>query len=71
VSAKLLEGAFVQTPRAGGDLVEAIPEVTIGREAQGRFPFRAIVELFEQYGCVRIWRVGKHAWIVTRVVDPT
>jgi hypothetical protein len=30
--------------------VEAIPEVTALREAQGRFLFTATVELFEQYG---------------------
>src|SRR5215469_14907088 len=33
--------------RVGG-LVEAIPEVTAGREAQGRFLFSATVELFEE-----------------------
>ena len=54
----------------GGGLVEAIPEVTAGREAQGRFLFSATVELFEQYGFTRGRRVGKHAWIVNRTVEP-
>ena len=36
----------------------------------GRFLFSATVELFEQYGFTRGRQVGKHAWIVSRVVDP-
>jgi hypothetical protein len=49
--------------------VEAIPEVTTGREAPGRFLFSASVELFEEYGFARVRQVGKHAWIVSRVVE--
>ncbi|MCW2635826.1 MAG: putative acetyltransferase [Blastococcus sp.] len=65
-----LEGALDQIARAGGGSAEAIPEVTAGREAQGRFLFSATVELFEEYGFSRVRQVGKHAWIVRRVVDP-
>lgn len=65
-----LEGALGQIARAGGGLVEAISEATTGREAPGRFLFSATVELFEQYGFTRGRPVGKHAWIVSRVVDP-
>ena len=57
-------------PEAGGGLVEAISEVTAGREAPGRFPFSATVELFEQYGFARGRQVGKHAWIVSKVIEP-
>jgi GNAT superfamily N-acetyltransferase len=64
-----LEGALDQIARAGGGLVEAISEVTTGREAPGRFLFSATVELFEQCGFTRGRHVGKHAWIVSRVVD--
>jgi GNAT superfamily N-acetyltransferase len=64
-----LEGALDQIAQAGGGLVEAIPEVTAGREAPGRFLFSATVELFAQYGFTRGRQVGKHAWIVSRVVD--
>ena len=70
VARAALEGALDQIARAGGGLVEAIPEVTAGREAQGRFLFSATVELFEEYGFTRLSQVGKHAWIVSRVVDP-
>jgi GNAT superfamily N-acetyltransferase len=65
-----LEGTLDQIAQHGGGLVEAIPEVTVGREAQGRFLFSATVELFEQYGFTRGRQVGKHAWIVSRTVDP-
>jgi ribosomal protein S18 acetylase RimI-like enzyme len=64
-----LEGALDQIARAGGGLVEAIPEVTDGRQAQGRFLFSATVELFEDYGFERVRQVGKHAWIVSRAVE--
>lgn len=40
------------------------------KEAQGRFLFSATVELFEHYGFTRGRRVGKHAWIVSRAVEP-
>jgi GNAT superfamily N-acetyltransferase len=65
-----LEGALDQIARAGGGLVEAVSEVTTGREAPGRFLFSATVELFEQHGFARRRQIGKHAWIVSRVVDP-
>jgi GNAT superfamily N-acetyltransferase len=65
-----LEGALRQIAAAGGGLVEAIPETTAGREAQDRFLFTATVELFEQYGFTRGRQVGKHAWIVSRNIEP-
>jgi GNAT superfamily N-acetyltransferase len=65
-----LEGALAQIAAAGGGLVEAVSETTVGREAQGRFLFTATVELFEQHGFMRGRQVGKHAWIVGRPVDP-
>ena len=66
-----LEGALDQIADAGGGLVEAISEVTTGREAPGRFLFSATVELLDQCGFTRGRQVGKHAWIVSRVVDPS
>ncbi len=64
-----LEGALDQIAHHGGGLVEAISEVTAGREAQGRFLFSATVELFEDYDFARVRQVGKHAWIVSRVIE--
>jgi GNAT superfamily N-acetyltransferase len=66
-----LEGALAQIAGKGGGLVEAISEVTAGREAHGRFLFSATVELFHQFGFARGRQVGKHAWIVSRDIDPT
>ena len=65
-----LEGALDQIAHLGGGSVEAISEVTAGREAQGRFLFSATVELFEQNGFTRVRQVGKHAWIVSKVIQP-
>ena len=64
-----LEGALAHIAHAGGGLVEAISEMTAGREAQGRFLFSATVRLFEQGGFTRGRQVGRHTWIVSRVVD--
>lgn len=63
-----LEGALQQIADQGGGLVEAISEVTAGREAHGRFLFSGTVELLEQYGFKRVRQVGKHAWIVSSQV---
>jgi GNAT superfamily N-acetyltransferase len=64
-----LGGALDQIAHAGGGLVEAVAEATAGREASARFLFSATVELFEQFGFTRVRQVGKHAWIVSRVVE--
>lgn len=63
-------GALDHIAQAGGGRVEAISEVTADRDAPGRFLFSATVELFEQFGFERDRQVGKHAWIVSRMVEP-
>ena len=65
-----LGGALSEIAGAGGGLVEAISETVTGREAQGRFLFSGTVELFEEHGFARLRQVGKHAWIVSRTVEP-
>jgi GNAT superfamily N-acetyltransferase len=65
-----LEGALEQIAERGGGLVEAISEVTTGRQAHGRFLFSANVELFEQYGFARGRQLGKNAYLVSRFVEP-
>ena len=69
VARAALEGALGQIAAAGGGLVEAVSEVTAGRQAQDRFLFSGTVELFEDQGFTRIRQVGKHAWIVSRQVS--
>ncbi|WP_052465917.1 GNAT family N-acetyltransferase [Mobilicoccus massiliensis] len=66
-----LEGALALVADAGGGLVEAITEVTDGRQAHGRFLFSGTAELFDDYGFERVRQVGKHAWIVARRLEPT
>jgi GNAT superfamily N-acetyltransferase len=63
-----LEGALEQIAELGGGHVEAISEVTTGRQAPGRFLFSATVELFEQYGFTRGRQLGKHAYLVSRFI---
>lgn len=70
VARAALEGALDLIADAGGGLVEAVSEATDGRLAHGRFLFSATVELFEQYGFTRGRRLGKHAWLVSRLIDP-
>ncbi|WP_298339093.1 GNAT family N-acetyltransferase [Ferrimicrobium sp.] len=64
-----LAGALGEIAVRGGGLVEAISETTTGRQAQSRFLFSGTVELFETLGFSRVRQVGKHAWIVSRMVD--
>ena len=65
-----LGGALRQIAERGGGLVEGISEVTAGREAHGRFLYTGTAELFEDHGFDRVRQVGKHAWILNRVVAP-
>lgn len=66
-----IAGALGQIASQGGGLVEAISEVTAGREAQGRFLFSGTAELLEEFGFERVRQVGKHAWIMSLLVTPT
>ncbi|SDE57062.1 GNAT family N-acetyltransferase [Auraticoccus monumenti] len=65
-----LAGALDLIRDAGGGTVEAVPEVTSGRVAHGRFLFQASVELFEEQGFERVRQLGKWAWLVRRTVRP-
>lgn len=66
-----LEGALDLIARAGGGRIEAVSQTTAGRKAASGFLFSATVELFEQNGFERFRQVGKHSWILCRVLDPT
>jgi GNAT superfamily N-acetyltransferase len=63
-----VDGALEQIAAAGGGVVEAISEVTAGRQAPGRFLFSATAELLEEHGFTRVRQVGKHAWLMRAVV---
>ncbi len=68
---RAVEGALDLIADAGGGVVEAISETTTGRTAHGRFLFSATAELLEELGFTRDRQIGKHAWIMTRQVEPT
>lgn len=55
-----LEGALRQIAAESGGLVEAISNVTEGRQAQGRFLFSGAVELLEDHAFRRTRQMGKH-----------
>ena len=65
-----LEGSLDLIAQGGGGRIEALPEVTAGRTAHGRFLFEMSVELYEEYGFERVRQIGKHRWIVNRVMQP-
>ena len=71
VAAAAVDGALAAIAAGGGGLVEAVSEATVGRKAHGHFLFSATVEVFEARGVTRGRQVGKHAWIITRTVQPT
>ncbi len=69
VARAALEGALELIAQAGGGRVEAVSQTTTGRKAPSGFLFSATVELFEQNGFERFRQVGKHSWIIGRVLD--
>lgn len=69
VARAALEGAVDLIGKAGGGRIEAVSQTATGRKAPSGFLFSATVELFEQNGFKRFRQVGKHSWIVGRVLD--
>ena len=70
VARAAVEGALGLMAAAGGGLVEAIAEETVGRSAPGRFLFSTTAELLEEFGFGRIRKVGKHAWVLGLQLEP-
>lgn len=68
VAAAALDGALAEIARLGGGTVESHPETVAGRTVSSSFLFSATVELFERAGFARTRPLGKHAWLVTKVV---
>jgi hypothetical protein len=50
--------------------VESSPEDADGRSVSGSFLHNGRVSMFESHGFERTRRIGKHHWVVTKVVDP-
>jgi GNAT superfamily N-acetyltransferase len=63
-----LAGAIEQIRKLGGGRVEGYPESTEGRKASPAFLFNGALSTFEQHGFERSRLIGRHKWVVTRVV---
>ena len=70
VAAAALEGALQEIGRLGGGTVESYPEDVEGRTTASAFLHNATVAMFERQGFARTRQLGKHRWLVTKVVTP-
>jgi GNAT superfamily N-acetyltransferase len=70
VASAALEGALQEIARLGGGTVESYPEAVEGRKVSGSFLYNASMAMFERRGFARVRRLGKHHWVVSRVVEP-
>jgi GNAT superfamily N-acetyltransferase len=68
VAAVALAGALAEIARLGGGTVESYPEDAEGRSVSGSFLHNGTVAMFESRGFERTRRLGKHHWVVTKVV---
>jgi len=68
VAAAALAGALAEIARLGGGTVESYPEDAAGRSVSGSFLHNGTVAMFESQGFQRTRRLGKHHWVVTKVV---
>jgi GNAT superfamily N-acetyltransferase len=63
-----LAGALEEIVRLGGGSVESYPEDASGRKVSGSFLFNGTVAMFERHGFRRQRQIGKHRWVVGRVL---
>jgi GNAT superfamily N-acetyltransferase len=68
VGSAALEGALRQIAQLGGGTVESYPEDVEGRKVSSSFLHNGTVAMFEGHGFERTRRLGKHHWVVTKVV---
>lgn len=68
VASAALAGAVHLIARLGGGSVEGYPE-DAGSVPAG-FLFNGALSTYEQLGFVRDRRIGKHRWVVTKLVEP-
>jgi GNAT superfamily N-acetyltransferase len=69
VATAALAGALDLIASLGGGKVEGYPEGA-GSVPAG-FLFNGALSTYEKLGFVRDRKIGKHRWVVTKVVDPT
>ena len=69
VASAALDGALREIARLGGGTVESYPQaIEEGARVSSSFLHNATVSLFERHGFARTRRLGKHHWVVSRVV---
>jgi GNAT superfamily N-acetyltransferase len=68
VASLALEGALAEIARLGGGRVESYPEDADGRKVSMSYLNNGTVAMFEHQGFVRDRRIGKHRWVVHRIV---
>jgi ribosomal protein S18 acetylase RimI-like enzyme len=68
VASAALGGALEEIARLGGGTVESFPEDTEGRKVSASFLHNGTLALFERHGFQRTRPLGKHHWLVTRIV---
>jgi GNAT superfamily N-acetyltransferase len=64
-----LAGALEEIARLGGGHVESFPEDDEGRKVSSSFLHNGTLAMFERHGFARRRRLGKHRWLVHRVVS--
>jgi GNAT superfamily N-acetyltransferase len=68
VTSVALAGALNVIAQLGGGVVESYPEDTQGRKTSGAFLYNASLSIFENQGFERTRQLGKHHWVVTKLV---
>jgi ribosomal protein S18 acetylase RimI-like enzyme len=63
-----LAGALDEIARLGGGVVESSPENAEGRKPSASFLNNGTLAMFERHGFERTRQLGKHHWLVTKVV---
>ena len=68
VATAVLAGAVDLIARLGGGTVEGYPESAASVPAG--FLFNGALSTYEQLGFVRDRKIGKHRWVVAKLVEP-
>jgi len=69
VTEAALAGALREIARLGGGTVESYPEDVTGRTVSASFLYNNGLSTFERHGFQRVRRLGKHHWVVSKVVE--
>ena len=69
VAVAALKGALHEIALLGGGTVESYPEEVAGRSVSGSFLHNGSISMFEEQGFERLRPIGKHHWVVAKVVE--